>query len=226
MATKVFIVDDHPLMRRGYASLIGREPDLTVCGEAGSANEAIAKFPTSKPDFLICDISLGGMSGLELVKHLLPLYPDLLVLIISMHDEATYADRALAAGARGYMMKSEVDTKVIEAIRRILAGGFWVSEQMTNKIFSLLGSNRQKQQQSLSPIDRLSDRELEIFQQLGNGKTSNEIATALMISPKTVETHRSRIKEKLGIESGHELMRRAVQWVQEEERGSRNENSV
>ena len=226
MATKVFIVDDHPLMRRGYASLIGRETDLTVCGEAGSANEAIAKFPESEPDFLICDISLGGMSGLELVKHLLPLYPKLLVLIISMHDESTYAERALAAAARGYMMKSEVDTKVVEAIRRILAGGYWVSEQMTNKIFSLLGNNRQKQQQSLSPIARLSDGELEIFQQLGYGKTSSEIATALMISPKTVETHRSRIKEKLGIESGHELLRRAVQWVQEEERGSRNGNSV
>jgi DNA-binding NarL/FixJ family response regulator len=219
MKKRIFIVDDHPLMRRGYASLIDREADLMVCGEAGSAQEALAKFPECTPDMLICDISLGGMSGLELSKHLLARYPGLPVLFISMHDETTYAERALAAGARGYMMKSEVDTKVVDAIRRVLSGGFWVSEQMANTIFSLLGQGGRQKDQPLSIMSRLSDRELEVFTQLGMGKTSSEIATALIISPKTVETHRSRIKEKLGIESGHELLRRAVQWVQEQERG-------
>lgn len=206
-------------MRRGYSALIDREADLEVCGEAGSAQEAITKFPECKPDLLICDISLGGMSGLELVKHLLVQYPALPVLFISMHDETTYAERALAAGARGYMMKSEVDTKVVDAVRRVLSGGYWVSEQMANTIFSMMGQGGRQKEQPMSVMARLSDRELEVFTHLGKGKTSSEIATALIISPKTVETHRARIKEKLGIESGHELMRRAMQWVQEQERG-------
>lgn len=212
MARNIFIVDDHPIMRRGYASLIGREADLTVCGEAGSAQEALAAIGRCGTELAIIDISLGGMSGIELIKHIRALYPQVLILVVSMHDETLYAERALAAGARGYLMKSEVDKTVIEAIRRILAGSYYLSDEMSTRFFAQLGGGR-RASDATSPVSRLSDRELEIFELLGQGRSTAEIAEALMISSKTVETHRARIKGKLGLASGRELLRHAVQWV-------------
>ncbi|HVZ41173.1 MAG TPA: response regulator transcription factor [Candidatus Kapabacteria bacterium] len=216
MSHTILIVDDHPIMRLGYASLIGRELDLEISGEAGSALEALAIIADRQPDLAIVDISLGGTNGIELIKHIRSLYPDVLSLVVSMHDETLYADRALAAGARGYIMKNQVDRTVIEAIRRILAGGYFFSDDMNTKFFTQLGSGQRLATAPLSPTDRLSDRELEVYEMLGHGRTVYEIARSLSISPKTVETHRARIKEKLGIASGRELLRHAIQWVERE----------
>jgi DNA-binding NarL/FixJ family response regulator len=219
MARRIFIVDDHPIMRRGYASLIGREPDLEICSEAGSAVEALSTIGNCSPDLAIIDISLGGMNGLELIKQLLAQRPHLLILVVSMHDESLYAERVLAAGAKGYIMKSVVDRTVIDAIRRILTGGYFVSEKMSSRFLSQLGGRRT----AASPrmlVANLSDRELEVFELLGHGRTTAEIASALTISPKTVETHRARIKEKLGVATGRELLLYAVRWVERDDMSS------
>ena len=207
----IFVVDDHPVVRWGYISLINLEPDLEVCGEADTAFEALDKIPETNPDLAIVDISLEGMNGIELTKQLQVLHPDLPVLIVSMHDEVLYGDRALRAGARGYIMKREVRTKIVEAIRRLLSGGTYLSNQMSTRLLDQYQGGRFDER---SPIERLSDRELEVFELYGRGYSTREIAEALFISRKTVESHRNRIKDKLGIESTAQILQRAVQWVQ------------
>lgn len=211
MKRTIFVVDDHPVVRWGYISLINLEPDLEVCGEADTAFEALEKIPEISPDLAIVDISLEGMNGIELTKQLQVLHPDLPVLIVSMHDEILYGDRALRAGARGYIMKREVRTKIVEAIRRLLSGGSYLSDQMSTRLLDQYQSGRFDER---SPIERLSDRELEVFELYGRGYSTREIAEALFISRKTVESHRNRIKDKLGIESTAQILQRAVQWVQ------------
>ncbi len=207
----IFVVDDHPVVRWGYISLINLEPDLEVCGEADTAFEALEKIPAISPDLAIVDISLEGMNGIELTKQLQVLHPDLPVLIVSMHDEVLYGDRALRAGARGYIMKREVRTKIVEAIRRLLSGGSYLSDQMSTRLLDQYQSGRFDER---SPIERLSDRELEVFELYGRGYSTREIAEALFISRKTVESHRNRIKDKLGLESTSQFLQHAVQWVQ------------
>ncbi len=207
----IFVVDDHPVVRWGYISLINLEPDLEVCGEAGTAFEALEKIPAISPDLAIVDISLEGMNGIELTKQLQVLHPDLPVLIVSMHDEVLYGDRALRAGARGYIMKREVRTKIVEAIRRLLSGGTYLSDQMSTRLLTQYQGGRFDER---SPIERLSDRELEVFELYGRGYSTREIAEALFISRKTVESHRNRVKAKLGLESTSQFLQRAVQWVQ------------
>ena len=211
MKRTVFVVDDHPVIRWGYISLINQEPDLEVCGEADTAFEALDKIPEASPDLAIVDISLAGMNGIELTKQLQVLHPDLPVLIVSMHDEVLYGDRALRAGARGYIMKREVRTKIVEAIRRLLRGGTYLSDQMSTRLLNQYQGGRFDER---SPIERLSDRELEVFELYGRGYSTREIAEALFISRKTVESHRNRIKDKLGLESTSQFLQRAVQWVQ------------
>lgn len=211
MKRTVFVVDDHPVVRWGYISLINLEPDLEVCGEADTAFDALDKIPEARPDLAIVDISLEGMNGIELTKQLQVLHPDLPVLIVSMHDEVLYGDRALRAGARGYIMKREVRTKIIDAIRRLLNGGTYLSDQMSTRLLNQYQGGRFDER---SPIERLSDRELEVFELYGRGYSTREIAEALFISRKTVESHRNRIKDKLGIESTSQILQRAVQWVQ------------
>lgn len=211
MKRTVFVVDDHPVIRWGYISLINQEPDLEVCGEADTAFEALDKIPEASPDLAIVDISLAGMNGIELTKQLRVLHPDLPVLIVSMHDEVLYGDRALRAGARGYIMKREVRTKIVEAIRRLLSGGTYLSDQMSTRLLNQYQGGRFDER---SPIERLSDRELEVFELYGRGYSTREIAEALFISRKTVESHRNRIKDKLGLESTSQFLQRAVQWVQ------------
>ena len=211
MKRTVFVVDDHPVIRWGYISLINQEPDLEVCGEADTAFEALDKIPEASPDLAIVDISLAGMNGIELTKQLQVLHPDLPVLIVSMHDEVLYGDRALRAGARGYIMKREVRTKIVEAIRRLLSGGTYLSDQMSTRLLKQYQGGRFDER---SPIERLSDRELEVFELYGRGYSTREIAEALFISRKTVESHRNRIKDKLGLESTSQFLQRAVQWVQ------------
>ncbi|MFW5955414.1 MAG: response regulator transcription factor [Rhodothermales bacterium] len=212
MKKDIYIVDDHPLMRRGYAYLLNGEDDLQIVGEAGSAEEAFPEIRALKPDLVITDVSLEGMNGIELTKRLQTERPDLPVLIVSMHDETLYAERALRAGARGFIMKREVDDVIVSAIRRVLSGGLFLSETMSTRM--LLRFSRRGLRPEVATIDSLSDRELEVFEMFGRGYSTREVAGALHISPKTVESHRGRIKEKLAIQSTAELVKRSVLWVQ------------
>lgn len=203
-------------MRRGYAFLVNAEMDLEICGEADSAPEALERIPEADPDLVIVDLTLKGMGGLELIKRLQTHHDDLPVLVISMHDESLYADRALRAGARGYIMKNEVESVVVQAIRRILEGGVYVSEELSTKI--LLQYTGATPGEGDSPLEQLSDRELEVFEYMGRGFTTREIADKLSLSPKTIDSYRTRVKEKLAIENNAELIRHAVLWVESQDR--------
>ncbi len=211
---RVFIIDDHPVMRRGFQFLMEAEPDLEFCGEAASTEEALTLVPDASPDLVLVDIALGGLNGLEFVKRLGTLCPHIPVLVISLHDESHYADRALRAGARGYVMKDADDRDILDAIRRVLAGGFAFSDAVQQQLFL---ARQGRTGPSVSPVDTLSDRELELFDHIGRGLTTAQVANAMHISPKTVETHRTNVREKLGAATTAELVRRAVLWVQEQD---------
>ena len=206
----VFIVDDHPLVREGLTNLVNGQSDLTVCGEAKNSAEATAGIAKERPDVAIIDISLTNESGLELIKNLVKQFPQVAVIVLSMHDEALYAERALRAGARGYVMKHETSKSVLASIRRVLAGDIYVSERIVNRMALRLTSARRSV--AASPLERLSDRELEIFQLLGQGRTSSEIARDLNLSLKTVQAYCARAKEKFGVTSLTELLRAAIRW--------------
>lgn len=209
---KVLLVDDHPIVRRGLVELINQEPDLCVCAEAGTEGEAMNAVPQAKPDIVMVDISLGGGSGLELTKNLHHLYPKLPILVLSMHDETLYAERALRAGALGYVMKQEPPDILLRAIRKVLANERCLSDKMMSRLLAEMMQG-EKGESMHGGVERLSDRELEVFERVGRGMATREIAAALFISVKTVETHYTRIKVKLGIQSGTELMQRAMHWV-------------
>jgi DNA-binding NarL/FixJ family response regulator len=207
---KIFLVDDHPLVREWLSHLIRQQLDLTVCGEAEAASEALLAISRLKPDVAIVDISLKSGSGIELIKNIRTLRPPVAVIVLSMHDETLYAERALRAGARGYIMKRETAKKVIAAIRQVLEGSLYVSERL-RALFAekFLDASAP----ALSPsIDNLSDRELEVFQLLGQGYETRQIAGALNISMKTVQAFCARIKEKLRLNSATELLREAIRW--------------
>ena len=206
----VFIVDDHPLVREGLTNLINGQSDLTVCGEAKNSAEAIDGITEERPDVAIIDISLTNESGLELIKNLVKQFPQVAVVVLSMHDEALYAERALRAGARGYVMKHETSKSVLASIRRVLGGDIYVSERIVNRMALRLSSARRPL--ASSPVERLSDRELEIFQLLGQGRTPSEIARDLNLSLKTVQAYCARAKEKFGVTSLTELLRAAIRW--------------
>jgi len=206
----VFIVDDHPLVREGLTNLINRQSDLIVCGEAKDSAEAIAGIAKERPDVAVIDISLTNESGLELIKHLERQFPQVALVVLSMHDEGLYAERALRAGARGYVMKHETSKNVLACIRQVLAGGVYVSERIANRLALKLTQSRQAV--ARSPVERLSDRELEIFQLLGQGRTPSEIAGDLNLSLKTVQAYCARAKEKFGVTSLTELLRAAIRW--------------
>jgi len=204
-------VDDHPLLREGLARLINRQPDLLVCGEAGSAPEALAAVTKYKPDIALVDVSLPGPDGFALTKMLQVRHSKLPVLMFSMHDEAVYAERALQAGARGYIMKREPTEDCLHAIRQVLAGAIAISRAVTNQL-----AHRLSTAGSRSPIDQLSNRELEIFQLFGAGRACREIATALHLSIKTIEAHRANICQKLGLHGTPDLLRQATFFMQDE----------
>jgi DNA-binding NarL/FixJ family response regulator len=210
--SRLLLVDDHPMMRRGLAALIDVEPDLTVCAEAENAREAMIAIPINKPDVVLADLTLPDKSGLELIKDILALYPDLRILVVSMHDESIYAERALRAGARGYIMKQEGGKKMLDAIRQVIAGRIYVSERMSARILEVFSGARNSQAQS--PLDQLTDREFEVFQLIGQGTSTREIAQKLHISVKTVEVHRLHVKEKLNLKTAAELIRFAVRWTE------------
>ena len=206
----VFIVDDHPLVREGLTNLINGQSDLAVCGEAKDSAEAIDGIAKERPDVAIIDISLTNESGLELIKNLVKQFPHVAVVVLSMHDEALYAERALRAGARGYVMKHETSKSVLASIRRVIGGDIYVSERIVNRMALRLSSARKPL--ATSPVERLSDRELEIFQLLGQGRTPSEIARDLNLSLKTVQAYCARAKEKFGVTSLTELLRAAIRW--------------
>ena len=207
---RIYLVDDHPMIRERLGMLIEREQDLMVCGEAASGPEALEGLAKARPSLAVVDISLKNSNGLELIKDLKVLHPDLPVLVLSMYDESLYAERVLRAGAKGYITKQEATTKVVGAIRKILAGEVYMSEQMVSR---LLNRCVQGQPFGGSPVDALADRELEVFEMIGRGKGTRQIAEELHIGVKTVESYRARIKEKLRIESATELVQYAIQWV-------------
>ena len=208
--TRIFVVDDHPIVRQGLSLLIDRERDLMVCGEAEEAQTAMQQIALSRPDILIVDISLNGPDGLDLLKSIRARFPSLPVLILSMHDEMIYAERALRAGANGYIMKQEATEKVLVAVRQILDHKVYVSDRIANRMLQqyISGSAAEKN----SPIADLSDRELEVFRLIGAGHSTRMIADELHLSVKTVESYQAHIKEKLSLKSGRELVQRAVQW--------------
>ena len=209
-AIRVLIVDDHPIVRQGLAQLINQETDLMVCGESESAHHAIDAIGTLKPDIVIVDISLGGTSGIELVKNIKVRYPKLLILVHSMHDETLYAERLLRAGASGYIMKQEATERVLTAIRKVLGGEIYLSEKMSAKMMQQLVGG--KTASTGSPIERLSDRELEVFGLIGQGHGTRQIAEKMHLSVKTIESHRAHIKEKLNLKNANELVLHAIQW--------------
>jgi len=207
---RVFVVDDHPLVREGLTNLINSQSDLMVCGEAKDSSEAIEAITKEPPDVAIIDISLTNESGLELIKNLVKQFPQVAVVVLSMHDETLYAERALRAGARGYVMKHETSKSVLASIRRVIEGDIYVSERIVNRMALRLTSARRRA--GSSPVERLSDRELEIFQLLGQGRTPSEIARDLNLSLKTVQAYCARAKEKFGVNSLTELLRAAIRW--------------
>jgi DNA-binding NarL/FixJ family response regulator len=213
---KLFLVDDHPMMRAGMLQLIEKQPDLEVCGEASHPAEALQRVATLLPDLLLTDITMPGRSGVEFIKDLLALQSHLLILVVSMHDESVYAERSLRAGARGFIMKESGGEKLLTAIRRVLNGQVYVSEEMSAKILDTLSGQRPRG--STSPIQKLSDREFEVFQLIGQGKSTREIAKQLRLSPKTVDVHRGHIKEKLQLTDATALVRHAVRWVETDSR--------
>jgi DNA-binding NarL/FixJ family response regulator len=205
------------MMREGLAQLINHDPGLTVCGEAGSGREALDLISKLKPTLVLADISLPDTNGLEMVKNIHSLFPRLPVLVISMHDESLYAERVLRAGGRGYIMKQEGGRKILEAIQRVLAGDVYVSQTMSaNFLGSLSGVPGDRK--TKTPIAQLSDREFEVFQLLGQGKGTRDVAKQLGLSIKTVETHRASLKTKLKLHTATELVHYAVRWLETEDR--------
>jgi len=198
------------MMRQGLAQLISAEPDLAICGEAENAEYALTSLSALKPDLVLVDISLPGKNGLELIKDFQAIQPGQAVLVISMHDESLYAERVLRAGGRGYIMKQEGGKKLMQAIRQVLDGKIYVSEKISADILEIFSGRRPGIESS--PVEKLTDREFEVFQLVGQGKGTREVSEKLHLSVKTVEVHRANIKTKLQLKSASELMRFAVQW--------------
>ncbi|NBV22178.1 MAG: DNA-binding response regulator [Proteobacteria bacterium] len=209
---QIIIVDDHPMMREGLAALINAQADMAVCGQASDAREAMQAVETLKPDLVLMDISLPGKSGLEAIKDIQAVRPGLAMLVLSMHDEALYAERVLRAGARGYIMKQEGGKRIIEAVRAVLENKVFVSEKMSARILESFTGRRTDP--AASEVASLTDREFEVFQLIGRGRGTKEIGDQLHISVKTVEVHRVNIKTKLKLATSPELVHFAVRWVE------------
>jgi len=208
---KILIVDDHAVMRHGLAKLLSDEKDFQVCGEAENASDALKAIGRLKPDLAIVDISLTGRTGIELIRDIRRDHPAVYVLVLSMHDETIYSERALRAGARGYIMKQEGGKVVVEAIRKVLAGQVYLSERMTAKLFDRISNGSRTPD---SPLEMLSDREMEVFQLIGEGLATRQVAEQLCLSMKTVEVYRDHIKRKLNLKDGPALVLHAIRWAE------------
>jgi DNA-binding NarL/FixJ family response regulator len=222
--TQVLIVDDHPFMRRGLAQTINDQTGLDVCGEAGSVAEALLIMERCTPQLAVVDISLGAESGIELIQAIRARWPETKVLVSSMHDETLFAERALRAGALGFVNKGEPPDVFVAALQRVNSGQIYLSERMTNRMLDQVLTD--KVEVSRSPIETLSNRELEVFEMIGKGLATKQIASRLGLSPKTIETYREHIKQKLNLKNATELTRNAVQWVLEQGRQPAGESSV
>ncbi|WP_415907186.1 response regulator transcription factor [Oleiharenicola sp. Vm1] len=214
-AKKILLVDDHPITRQGLRTLISQQPGLTVVGESDNAAQAMELATKLEPDIAIVDIALRSANGIELTKNLKAHSPGLLILIVSMHDEDLFAERALRAGARGYLMKHEASEKVVEALEKIAAGELYISERVRARMLSRLVNNRTGE--VTSPVESLSDREMEVFQLIGNGYATRQIAERLNLSVKTIDSYREHLKLKLNLDSGADLVRYAIQWVKSQD---------
>lgn len=212
---KVFLVEDHPIFRKGLAQLINNEKDMSVCGEAEDTLIAMNSIRESIPDIAIVDITLKDRSGIDLIKDAKLRFPNMPIIVLSMHDEKIYAERSLRAGAKGYIMKQEAPEIIIKAIRHVLSGNIYVSDQIATRIFSMILDGIPATDSS--PVDLLTDRELEVFELIGQGLGTRQVAYKLHISIKTVENHRIHIKEKLNLSSAIELVQKATLWVQSEQ---------
>jgi DNA-binding NarL/FixJ family response regulator len=211
--TKILLVDDHPVVRDGFAELINREPDLLVCAAAEDRSGAIRAVEESSPQLVVIDLTLKNSSGMELIKDIHARWPELLLLVVSMHNETLYAERVLRAGARGYITKQQATRDILQAIRRVLAGGIYLNETTGAAILARLAAKPQIKEDTIS--DLLTDRELQVFELTGQGFNTREISTQLRIDMKTVETYRLRIREKLNLDSSSELLKLAIRWKQE-----------
>jgi DNA-binding NarL/FixJ family response regulator len=209
---RIFLVDDHPLVREWLTNLLNQQPNLEVCGEAETAADALHGIAATKPELAIIDISLNAASGLELVKDLCIQHPSVALLVLSMHEEELYAERAMRAGARGYVRKRETSKNILAAIRRVLEGGIYISEKLSNAMAVKFLKGQEAVGIAQSRVEQLSDRELEVFQLLGQGKSTSQIAEQLHISLKTVQAYSVRAKEKLGLTTAAELVREAILW--------------
>ena len=214
MATRIYIVDDHPLVRQGLTQIIANEEDMEICGEAEDSPGAMKGVGECNPDAIIVDISLRGNNGLELIKNLKAIHEEIPILVFSMHDESIYAQRALRAGAKAYVMKKEPSEKIVEAIRKIIKGEIYVSPSVADQVLHQIVNGPNSA--STSPVDRLTDRELEVVQLIGRGLSSREIAESLNLSVKTIESHRAHVKEKLSLRNATELVQFSVQWVDQQ----------
>jgi len=218
---KVMLVDDHPVTREGLAAIINRQADLEVCCEACNPAEAMSLLAKSTPALMVTDMTMPGRSGVEFIKDVHAFRSELPILVLSMHDEMLYAERSLRAGARGYLMKDAGAARVLEVIRILLSGHSYVSPEMSARLLEAVTGRRPRG--STSPIEKLSDREFEVFQLLGNGQSTKEVAKSLHLSPKTVDVHRAHIKEKLQIKDATGLLHHAVRWVETQAaQGERN----
>lgn len=208
---RILLVDDHRVMLEGYQLMLNAQPDLTVCATAPSAAEALSAIERQKPDLIVTDLTLGGRGGIELIKDVMALFPQMKILVCSMHDEMLYAERALQAGAKGYIMKDADGPTFLSAVRAVAAGQRYMSERLAAKILESFGTASRG---SKSPIEKLSDREFEVYRMFGEGLTAKEIASRLNLSPKTVSVHRDHIKEKMGFATSAEMIRQAVRHVE------------
>ena len=212
---KVLLVDDHPIIRHGVAALIQSEADLEVCAEADTPHGALEAVAQHKPDVVLADLSFEGLSGIELIKDFKVRHPNLPVLILSMHDESFYAERVLRAGAMGYIMKQEASEQVVNALRRVLSGQIYLSQKMCTRLLNSVFDNKATDRES--PIETLSDRELEVFELIGQGLATRQIAQKLHLSVKTIESHRAHVKSKLGLKTSTELVQAAIRWIEHTE---------
>lgn len=206
-------MDDHPLLLEGLGRLINAETGLRVCGMAGDVQQALKMVESAKPDLIVTDLTLPGRNGLELIKDLAATHPGIPIIVLSMHDEMIYAERVLRAGGRGYVMKDTPPESLLEAIRAVLDGGVFASRAVTNRLLRSLSGGKANAKPGF-PLECLTDREMEVFELIGHAKSNPEIATRLGISPRTVDAHRSHIREKLGLADGGELTRHAIRWIE------------
>jgi len=210
---RIYVVDDHPVVRSGLAELINQETDMLVCGEAESAEEALRDIPQKGPHLAIVDLTLKEASGLELIKALKARHPELPTLVLSMHDESVFAERAMRAGARGFLMKNSMMDQIQVAIRLVLKGQLYLSPEMTQRMVAVVAGGKKRGEHS--PLERLSDRELEVFELIGRGLGTSEIARRLHLSVKTIDTHRASIRDKMGLKDAKQIVHHAVQWIQD-----------